>query len=99
MVAYRQTPTGSFEKKCYKVFLRRTHEALGGPCLRSLRRVQWAKVSPLRSSLRRLIWISHEPSPRQHSPRQKLACSPIFKLRPGKGAFGKAVLVNTEVAL
>ena len=27
------------------------------------------------------------------------ACKPIFKLRPGKGAFGNTVVVNTDVAL
>ena len=38
--------------------------------------------------------------PMRLKPVQKLVCSPSFKLRPGSGgAFGKAVVVNTDVAL
>ena len=32
-------------------------------------------------------------------PPQKTACTPTFRLRPGSGAFGNAVVVSTEVAL
>ena len=31
--------------------------------------------------------------------RQKFACNPTFRLRPGSGAFGNAVVVKMDVAL